>query len=82
MVKRECEHVEKLLNKTEAVVKSTYWKTSGRKKKQLDDKVYKLSIRRNEVKTFESLKSEIEKSQHELDKWKRKFNNLAAEKEK
>jgi len=43
-----------------------------RKKKQLDDKVYKLSIRRNEVEKFESLKSEIEKSQHELDEWKRK----------
>ena len=82
MVKRECECVEKQLNKTGAVVKSTYRKTSGRKKKQLDDRVYKLSIRRNEVETFESLKSEIEKSQHELDKWKRKFNNLAAEKEK
>lgn len=34
------------------------------------------------METFESLKSEIEKSQHELDKWKRKFNDLAAEKEK
>lgn len=72
MVKRGFERVEKLLNKT--VVKSTYRK-SGRKKKQLDDKVYKLE-------TFESLKFEIEKSQHELDKWKRKFKNLAAEKEK
>ena len=82
MVKRECERVQKLLNKTEAVVKTTYRKTCGRKKKQLDDKVYKLSIRRNEEETFESLKSEIEKSQHELDKWKRKFNDLAAEKEK
>ena len=82
MVKRGCERVEKLLYKTAAVVKSTYRKTSGRKKKQLDDKVYKLSIRRNEVETFESLKSEIEKSQHELDEWKRKFNDLAAEKEK
>ena len=73
MVRRGCKRVEKLLYKTAPVVKSTYRKTSGRKKKQLDDKVYKLNIRRNEVETFESLKSEIEKE---------KFNDLAAEKEK
>ena len=66
----------------QAVVKSTFRKTSGRTKKQQDDKVYKLSIRRNEVETFDSLKSEIGKSQYELHEWKRKFNDLAAEKEK
>ena len=59
MVKRDCERIEKPLYKTVPVVKSTFTKTSGRKKKQLDDKVYKLSIRWNEVETFESLKSEL-----------------------
>ena len=34
------------------------------------------------METFESLKSEIEKSQHEIDEWKRKYTDLAAEKEK
>lgn len=43
-------------------VNLSYRKTTGRKRKQLDDKVYKLSIRRNETETMESLKSELEKS--------------------
>ena len=33
------------------------------------------------METYKSLKSEIEKSQYELDKWKRKYKDLAAEKE-
>ena len=82
IVKRDCERIEKLLYKNAAVVKCTCRKTTGRKKKQLDDKVYKLSIRRNEIETVDSLRSELQKSQEEVEEWKRKYSDLAAEKER
>lgn len=61
-------------------VNLSYRKTTGRKRKQLDDKVYKLSIRRNETETMESLKSELEKSR--AAQIGQKYIDLEAEKEK
>ena len=49
-------------------------KKIGRKRKQLDDKVYKVSIRRNETPTQESLKSELEKYSLELTEWRKKVS--------
>ena len=51
IIRRDCDRVEKLLSKKAYVVNLTYRQTTGRKRKQLDDKVYKVSIRRNETET-------------------------------
>lgn len=81
-IRRDCERVEALLSKKAYVINSVYRQTTGRKKKELDDKVYKVSIRRNETDTLESLTSELEKSRVELTEWKKKYHDLEAEKEK
>ncbi|KAL9977503.1 hypothetical protein ACROYT_G014911 [Oculina patagonica] len=81
-LRRNCQRVETLLFNKAYEVNLAYRKTTGRKRKQLDDKVYKLSIRRNETETMESLKSELEKSRVKLEEWKQKYIDLEAEKEK
>ena len=81
-LRRNCERVETLLVNKAYEVNLAYRKTTGRKRKQLDDKVYKLSIRRNETETMESLKSELEKSRAALEEGKQKYIDLEAEKEK
>ena len=51
IIRRDCDRVEKLLSKKAYAVNLTYRQTTGRKRKELDDKVYKVSIRRNETET-------------------------------
>ncbi|KAJ7327833.1 hypothetical protein OS493_026112 [Desmophyllum pertusum] len=49
---------------------------------ELDEKVYKLSVRRMETESIEALKAEVEKCQNELEEWKRKYVDLENEKKK
>ena len=59
VIKRNCQRIENLLANKLITVNATYRKTSGKKRKDLDDKIYKLSIRRYEPETVESLKLEL-----------------------
>lgn len=68
-VRRDCVRIEKLLYKNALVVKQCFRKATGRKK-QLEEDIYKLSIRRNDIETVEALKCELEKCQIELEEWK------------
>lgn len=81
VIKRSCERVETLLTNKVFVVNSLYRKTLGRKRQKLDNNVDKLSIRKDETETVETLKSELEKSEEELMEWKKKYNDLEGEKE-
>ncbi|CAB4024927.1 Hypothetical predicted protein, partial [Paramuricea clavata] len=55
------------------------WKTSGRKRQELDDKVYRLSVRRGEIDSTEIDKSEIKKCRDEAKIFKRKCGDLENE---
>ena len=82
LLKRDCERVEESLRRYSSMAKQSYYKTAGRKRKELDKKVCKLSIRRGEIESPDALKSELQHCHEELEEWKKKYSNLAEEKEK
>ena len=79
VLKRDCKRIESLLNKKASDVKISYRKTSGRKRQELDDKVYRLSVRRGEIDSTEVDKSEIKKCRDEAEILKRKCGDLENE---
>lgn len=82
MIKRECCRIEELLRKKASSVKNAYNKAQGRKKKNMDNEVYKISIRRGEVESVSKLKAEINECNIELEEWEKKYENLSEAKEK
>lgn len=80
VIRRDCLRIDEVLCRKANMAKQVYKNTAGRKRQQLDDKVYKLSVRRMETESLEALKSEVKKCQNELEEWKRKYVDLENEK--
>ena len=57
-----------------------YKQTKGRKRKELDDKLYRLSVRRGEIDSNEVNKAEIKQCRDEAEMYKQKYSNLEKEK--
>ena len=57
-------------------------KTAGRKRKELDNKVYSLCVRRGELESIQALKSEAIRINQELEEWRKSFTDLENEKKK
>ena len=57
VVKSEC--VEEKLRKQSATVKNDFESTKGRKREQLKDKVYKLSVNRGKIESIDRYKSKV-----------------------
>ena len=75
------ERVEERLRKQSAAVKNAFESTKGRKREQLNDKVYKLSVNRGETESIDQYKSEVNKSNEELEKYKKKCCDLEQERD-
>lgn len=75
------ERVEERLRKQSAAVKNAFESTKGRKREQLNDKVYKLSVNRGETESIDQYKSEVDKSNEELEKYKKKCSDLEQERD-
>ena len=69
--------IEELLRKQSAAIK-----VAAIKRALLDDKVYKLSVKRGETESIDHYKSEASKSNDELEEYKRKFSDFEQEKNK
>ena len=72
VVKSEC--AEERLSKQSATVK-TFESTKGRKREQLKDKVYKLSVSRGKIESIDRYKSKVIKT-NELEKYKKNCSDL------
>ncbi len=80
VIKRECERIDALLSKKSCDVKMAYKQTKGRKRKELDDKLYRLSVRRGEIDSNEVNKAEIKQCRDEAEMYKQKYSDLEKEK--
>ena len=76
------ERIEELLQKQSAAIKVAFGGKKGRKRALLDDKVYKLSVKRGETESIDHYKSEASKSNDELEEYKRKLSDFEQEKNK
>ena len=56
-----------------------YQRTNGSKRALLNDKVYKLSVKRGAIESIEKIKSELSISKDELEECKKKCNDLEEE---
>ena len=79
-LRRDCQRINELLRKKASMVRQAYKKTAGKKRQELDEKVFKLSVRRMETESLEALKAEVENCQNELEEWKRKYVDWENEK--
>ena len=73
-LKRNNERMNELLRKKSSAAKSSYKKTSGRKRNELDSKTYSLCVRRGESEVLDSYK--------EIEEWRKTYSELANEKKK
>jgi uncharacterized protein YecE (DUF72 family) len=73
------ERIEELLRKQAGAVKTAYRRMHGRKWVLLNNKVYKLSVRRGEIESIDIIRSEVSKSCEELEEYKKKYNDLEKE---
>ena len=69
-IRKDCTRIENLLYKNATVIKKTCRKATGRME-ELNNNIYKLSVRRNEIETVDTLKAEIEKCRDEAEEWKK-----------
>jgi hypothetical protein len=60
-------------------VKTAYRSMHGRKRVLLNNKMYKLSVRRGEIGSIDIIRSEVSKSCEELEEYKKKYNDLEKE---
>lgn len=75
------ERVEERLCKQSATVKNAFESAKGRKREQLKDKVYKLSVNRGETESIDQYKSKVNQSNEELEEYKKKCCNLEEERD-
>ena len=80
ILNRTCQRTEELIRKHASYAKLDYKRLTGRKRKQLDAKVYKLSVMRGEVDSGEKQNTKIQDYCKELEEWRRKYSSLAEEK--
>lgn len=82
-IKRESQRIEDLLYKMSRTASKTIKRQKGRRKNEFQKRVYKLNVRRFEAEKVGSsvYKSELEQAKREIEEWKKRYNDLAAEKE-
>jgi hypothetical protein len=80
VLQRDCKQIEELLVKKSSEVKVAYKNERGRKFKMLDDKVYRMSVRRGEIDSSEVNKLEIKRCCEEVEMYKSKYSDLEKEK--
>ena len=80
VLKRNNKRIDELLRKECSAVSSVCRRTKGRKRKSLNNKVYRLSIKR-EVETIEQLKTEVSIINQEFEEFKEKYHDLENEKQ-
>lgn len=76
-LKRDNKRIDDSLRKHSGTIKNTYKNTHGSKRRALDRKVYSLSVRRGELESVESLKTEASKSYKELEEFRKMYTDLA-----
>ena len=76
VIKRECERIESLLYKQASYINSTVMKTKGRKKKELDLKLYRMSVQRGELESVEEHKSQASQCYDEFEEYKKNYSDL------
>lgn len=81
-VRRGCLRIDDLLRKKGSMAKHAFKQTTGRKRQELDNKVYKLTVRRMEAESVDALMAEVERCQNEVQEEKRMYADLENEKEK
>jgi len=81
-IRRGCLPLDDLLHKKASMAKQAFKQTTGKKRQELDNKVYKLTVRRMETESVDALMAEDERCQNEVQEWKRKYADLENEKEK
>ena len=77
---RTCQRTEESIRKHASYAKLDYKRLTGRKRKALDSKVYKLSIRRGEIDTVETHSTKLRDCTQELNEWRSKYSNIVEEK--
>ena len=75
------QRIDELLRKECSAVSSVCRRTKGRKRKSLNNKVYRLSIKRGEVETIEQLKTEVSIINQEFEEFEEKYHDLENEKQ-
>lgn len=81
VLKRNNQRIDEVLRKECSAVSSVCRRTKGRKRKSLNDKVYRLSVKRGEIETIEQLKTEVSIINQEFQEFKEKYHNLENEKQ-
>ena len=82
-VRRGCLRLDEyLLRKKGSMAKHAFKQTTGRKRQELDNKVYKLTVRRMEAESVDALMADVERCQSEVQEKKRMYADLENEKEK
>ena len=81
-LKRSNAHLNGLIRKKAQKVRATHKKTSGRKRKEIDNKVYSLSVRRGELESIQALKSEAIRINKELEEWRKSYTDIKNEKKR
>ncbi|KAK2550893.1 hypothetical protein P5673_028414 [Acropora cervicornis] len=75
-------HLNDLIRKKAQKVRAIHKKTPGRKTKEIDNKVYSLSVRRGELESIQALKSEAIRINKELEEWRKPYTDLENEKKR
>lgn len=81
-LKRTFQRTEESIRKHASYAKLDYKRLTGRKRKALDSKVYKLSIRRGEIDTVETHSTKLRDCTQDLNEWRSKYSNIVEEKKK
>ena len=80
VLKRNNQRIDELLLKECSAVSSVCRRTKGRKRKSLNNKVYRLSIKRREIATIEQ-STKVTIINHEFEEFKEKYHDLENDKQ-
>ena len=81
-LKRSNARLNDLIRKKSATVRAMHKKTPGRKRKELDNKVYSLRVSRGGLESIQALKSGAIRIKKELEEWRKSYTDLKNEKKK
>ena len=81
-LKRSNARVNNLIRKKAQTVRAMHKKTPGRKRNELDNKVYSLSVGRGELESIQALKSRAIRINKELEEWRKSYTDLKKEKKR
>ena len=80
-IKRDTLRIKELLRKNISRVRIIFKKTKGSKRyNELENKVYIMNVRREEVESIDELKEDVEMYEQEIKQWREQYVDLEAEK--